>query len=184
MTFPVFASGDVLNASDMNAVGLWRVATGTATTASTLSVNSCFTSDYENYLVTWNGLSSGNDVGFNFRFRASGTDATTDYRRVASQMYPGIGNPAVGGSNTATEISLGTISSTNRSASSYFVMAPQVAQRSIVHGQMTHVQSGGTIDAYTIHGFLNNTTSYDGFTIYPASGTITGTVCVYGIRNA
>jgi len=27
MTFPVFASGDVLNASDMNGVGLWLVKT-------------------------------------------------------------------------------------------------------------------------------------------------------------
>ena len=32
-------------------------------------------------------------------------------------------------------------------------------------------------------GFVNNTTSYDGFSLIPSAGTITGTVRIYGVRN-
>ena len=40
MTYPVFADGDVLNASDMNAVGMWKaIPTSITGTGATLSSN-------------------------------------------------------------------------------------------------------------------------------------------------
>lgn len=184
MTFPVFASGDVLTATDMNAVGLWRVATGTASAASTLSVNSCFTSDYENYMIVWNGRASVDDRSLQLRFRASGTDAATGYRRTINQIYPGLNPAAAGGSNAATELGVGSVSTGKDSACIIFVFAPQTAKESLLNGLCTHVQSSGNIDTYSFWGMLNNTTSYDGFTLFPNTGNITGTVRVYGLRNA
>jgi hypothetical protein len=32
-------------------------------------------------------------------------------------------------------------------------------------------------------GSLNNSTSYDGLTLFIGSGTLTGTIRIYGIRN-
>jgi hypothetical protein len=56
MTYPVFASGDVLNASDMNGVGLWLVKSqAVGSGVSSVTVSNCFTADYENYKVVYSG---------------------------------------------------------------------------------------------------------------------------------
>ena len=56
MSYPVFASGDVLNASDMNGVGLWLVKTQVIGTAvSSVTVTSAFTTDYDQYMITVTG---------------------------------------------------------------------------------------------------------------------------------
>ena len=56
MSFPVFASGDVLNASDMNAVSGWLVKTVTIGAGVTsVPVTSCFSADYENYRIVFSG---------------------------------------------------------------------------------------------------------------------------------
>jgi hypothetical protein len=52
MTFPSFVSGEVLRAEDMNAVGMWRVAGGTFTNATTVDVTG-FSSDYTFYRLVY-----------------------------------------------------------------------------------------------------------------------------------
>ena len=52
MTYPVFATGDVLNASDMNAVGLWLVKTQTiGSGVGSVAVTGAFSADYDNYKI-------------------------------------------------------------------------------------------------------------------------------------
>jgi hypothetical protein len=47
------------------------------------------------------------------------------------------------------------------------------------------ISSGGTFNFITsISGDHNVATAYDGFTIYPSTGTFTGIVRVYGYKNA
>jgi hypothetical protein len=41
--------------------------------------------------------------------------------------------------------------------------------------------NGGT--SYVLNGLHNLSNSYDGFTIYPQSGNISGTITVYGMRK-
>jgi hypothetical protein len=43
----------------------------------------------------------------------------------------------------------------------------------------------GSSNRYVLNNmaFVTNTTSYDGFTFYPDSGTVTGTLRVYGYKN-
>lgn len=72
MSFPSFATGEVLTATDMNAVGLWRITTATVS-GTTFSVNNCFSNDYENYRVVLQGL-TGAAVGTSFRLRVAGAD--------------------------------------------------------------------------------------------------------------
>jgi len=187
MAVKTFTSGEVLTASDTNTYlnngGLVYITAGTASAAATLSVNSCFTATYENYFVTWNGLTSANDVVMNIRFRASGTDASTGYRYVQLQSYVGLGSPSISGSNTATVIQAGG-SSNQQTSFEAWLYNPQLAKYTLARGTSTNIQSGGTIDTYTFSGFLYNTTAYDGITVYPASGTLTGTLRVYGLRIA
>ena len=63
MTFPVFATGDVLNASDMNAVGMWLVKSQTVGSGvSSVTVTGAFSSDYDNYRIVYaNAIGSSID---------------------------------------------------------------------------------------------------------------------------
>jgi len=57
MSFPSFASGEVLTAADMNAVGLWLVKTQTVGTGvPSVVVTDAFSANYDNYLVTISGI--------------------------------------------------------------------------------------------------------------------------------
>ena len=59
MSFPSFNAGEVLTAADMNAVGLWLVSTTTIGTGVTsVPVNNCFSSNYQNYRVVISGMNA------------------------------------------------------------------------------------------------------------------------------
>jgi hypothetical protein len=177
----VFQANDVLANS-----GLVFITSATASAAASLSVDGCFTSAYVNYLVRWNGKSSVNDVAFNLRLRASGTDTSSaDYRSLQQQQYVAIGAVGVSGSNTATSFGLGGISNAETEYHSQ-IANPQVTKTTMMNSEGINVQAafGNGIDAYRAQGFLFNTTSYDGFTLFAASANITGTVYVYGYRSA
>jgi hypothetical protein len=50
-TPPDFSSGAVLTAAQMNSVGLWKVASGSLSTATT-NFQGCFTSDYRDIALS------------------------------------------------------------------------------------------------------------------------------------
>ena len=124
MTFPVFASGDVLNASDMNAVGLWLVKTQTIGSAvSSVSVTNAFSSNYENYYITVSGgVASGNcDLGIQIGA------ATSNYLWMLA--YGGI--DAVGWTKTngsGSSIQFTGSGDTNKLQASVTLYGPQLAK--------------------------------------------------------
>lgn len=199
-TPPVFSAGAVLTAAQMNAVGLWLVtpssvagsgvtlsgAIVTGSASSTISVNGCFTSDFLNYVVHWNGLSSNNDVTLQIRLRAGGTDTSTGtvYRYTTQQQYVGIANVGVSGSNGANQINMGGTSNAE-TGYEWSVFNPRVAKNTVLQGQGVNNQAafGNGIDAYRFQSFVQNSTQYDGFTIFPSAGTLSGTLAVYGVRR-
>ena len=57
MTYPTFTNGQVLPASDLNAIGLWLVKSQTVGTGVTSSiVTGAFTSDFDNYQIVISGV--------------------------------------------------------------------------------------------------------------------------------
>ena len=180
MTFPVFASGDVLNASDMNAVGMWLVKTQTIGTAvSSVAVTSAFSSDYDNYLVTVvGGVASTTPVYINLTL---GATATGYY---SSEIYGKYD------SNTLSMISranhtafIGGAFSADNNVVSYRIFAPNLAKTTHFLVEAPLARTAGDNWSYAI-GYLNNTTQYTAFTMTTVSGTLTGgTIRVYGLRN-
>ena len=79
MGYPTFVSGDVLNASDMNAVALWKVTSASFSAVGTVNVNSCFTSSYTNYRVIVKLSASSTNQAVSMRMRASGADSSASY---------------------------------------------------------------------------------------------------------
>lgn len=179
MTFPVFASGDVLNASDMNAVGLWLVNSTSFTATDTINFDNVFTSNYRNYRIVWDFTSDANGQT-EVRMRVGGvtTSGGTDY--AWSRFFKTTTTaPADNGGSNAQAYGVFTSTSTADSgqAGAWDVFRPQLAARTIWNGVSTYTTlfEGG----YIRH---NLATSYDGFAV-TAGGNKTGVIRVYGYRD-
>ena len=181
MTFPVFASGDVLNASDMNAVGLWLVNTTTFSAVSSQSFNNVFSSNYTNYMVTANIQTSVSNTLVNFRMRVGGSDNST----ANSYLRQSINQNSTTITGAAVTSDLGLFSLFDDeldggSAIAYFFQPFETkATKFISDGNDTN---GGVFQRRIVVAH-NQTVSYDGFSLIPASGTMTGSVSVYGLRK-
>lgn len=168
----------------VNAIGagaLTHIATASVSAASTLSVNNCFTTTYDNYLLIWTGYGSA-DVWMSMRLRASGADNTaSNYDR---QNLTWQSTSITGARVTATTewTLIGGNTTAADSATMLHVFSPKLATRTSMRGTTTYNSSGG-YGAESLCGFTA-TTQFDGFTLYPTSGTITGTVRVYGYQNS
>lgn len=180
MTFPVFASGDVLNASDMNAVGLWLVKTQTiGTTVSSVQVTGAFSADYDAYRIIVSGGVGSTSADLNLTL---GATATGYSRNIVVMTF---GSATVTGAaveNTTSFSGAGNMSANNLSLTCDLIN-PFTAKRTHIQGaSQRDVTTGASYPAYI--GYLADTTSYTAFTITTASGTMTGgTIRVYGYRN-
>lgn len=162
----------------------------TFTTASSISLNGCFTSTYENYklLITISG-NSAHDAEIRLRLRASGTDTTSANYNNANYAFRSNNTANNYGAAGQTSIPFGQIESAFSTNANYFynidISQPQLAVNTkIVYlgqdtdGSSNYVSRGGG-------GLLNLTTQYDGITFYNdnANGTLSGTARVYGYKN-
>jgi hypothetical protein len=176
MTFPSFSSGEVLRAQDMNAVGLWLIKTQTiGAGVTTQAVTSCFSADYDDYIVTVSGgTTSGNTtMGFRCGTQASG------YR--LSYLYTSYtGTPLAVGttSNASIEyVGFGNVTGLNSimQVSSPFLSGPTMV-----------AADGGSIGNFAGHvtGIEPSNTSFTGLSILVLSGTMSGgTIRVYGLKK-
>jgi hypothetical protein len=184
MTFPVFASGDVLNASDMNGVGLWLVKSqAVGTGVASVTVNNAFSADYENYKVVWSGGQSSGAANLQLQLTTGGTASAASY--YGTLVWANVGTAVVAGAadNNAAQWSFaGGGAGANNGAASLNVdlLNPFEAKRTRLHN--AQVLYGIVYGTYT--GLHDIGTSYDGIKLTPAAGTITGgTIRVYGYRN-
>ena len=178
MTFPVFASGDVLNASDMNAVGLWLVKSQTVGSGvSSVTVSSAFSADYDNYRIIYSGGTQSGNGAIYIQYGAS----TTGY--YGFLVYGTASGGSVVGATDNNNIRnnwIGGGSTSNQSHASVDVFGPYAtAHTKTRNGQYQQNDGYGTYN-----GEHRVATSYTAFTLGIDSGTISGgTIRVYGYRN-
>jgi hypothetical protein len=176
MSYPVFASGDVLNASDMNGVGLWLVKTQTINTAvSSVAVTGAFSSTYDNYLITVSGGTMSVDTALGCQL---GSTTTGYYGGFIYGTSAGVG-PTLATDNNGSKATYVGGGSNNTTA--YFqVLAPNLAK--YTRFVATGINYSTTYGSYS--GTEASATQHTAFTLIPFSGTMTGgTIRVYGIRN-
>lgn len=159
------------------------------TTQSSVNVDSCFTSDFANYLMTINIESVSGATGIFLRMRANGsTNANSNYGWAGSQSYMGstiLAGINSGGLTTDWKLADQDTGSYANMPISVQIMSPQRSYRTAIfsHG-FTPVDP---MPYYrTLGGIMSVTTAYDGFTLLTNSGsfTMSGTARVYGYRNA
>ena len=149
------------------------------TSVSSVSLNGCFNSTYENYMIKFNHSSQTNNGGaIYFRLRGSGSDlATSNY----DNKILGIDANANNFSGVFNYHYLGAMAS-DMGHAEIQVYKPNspVNSRTITH---TSLGYNGNQIYYTGGSRFTTTTAADGFSILPASGTFTGTIRIYGYNN-
>lgn len=154
--------------------------TVTFTGVSSVSLNGCFTGDYDNYrvLVTAAGSTS---LTLQMRLRNAGSDNSS---AVYDYQYGYFAASSVGGSRTlgATSAFFAYTSSASPNSYALDVYDVRSSNNKTINSYGSYRYSGG-FDAI-VHGVLIGINSaVDGFTILPNTGTITGTVSVYGYKK-
>jgi hypothetical protein len=180
MTYPTFASGDVLLASDMNAVGLWLIKTQTIGSAvSTVTVTGAFSSTYDNYRVVVNVDSVA--AGGPYSTIALGSTTTGYYWGGFQANYSTAAVTGLSSNNQASWNRLGPLNTTGGSFS-FDLLNPNRAYRTVIQSNYTDFATAGGAGAGS--GFLNDTTAYTSFILGLTSSTMTGgNIRVYGYRN-
>lgn len=167
------------------APGLTLTGSSSFSASSSVSLNNCFSSTYENYVLLFRLTAMSATTSLLARLRVGGTDASGgDY---SWQDVSGFGGTAGAGSNSGqTSFNFGTVlnTSADRYAYRYDLYGPQTATKTLGLYEGGYVNNGGTTitnQINTVHGL---STSYDGISFFPSSGTITGSIRVYGYKNS
>jgi hypothetical protein len=145
--------------------------------ASTLSVNGCFNSTYDAYNVVIQ-LAQSVDTTIALRMRASGTDASgANYdTQVVLNASTSVTAARV---LTATSANFGYASTDHFSTIDFH--SPALAATTYF---MSKGYYGPGASSFLFFGRHAVSTAYDGFTIIPGSGTITGKLRVYGLKKS
>lgn len=177
MTYPVFANGDALPASDMNAIGLWLVKTQTiGTGVSSVTVTGAFSANYDNYLITYTGGTSSTST---FIKMTLGSTVANYYYAVNGHTYA---NATANSGSANVAFFFGGWVDTTGSFANVNVVRPFASERTGFFMNTAVFSTTGFI--YHGGGYLNDTTSYTAFTFTPNAGTLTGgTIRIYGYRN-
>ena len=153
----------------------------TLTGVTTISLNGVFTATYDNYEIIFRVLGSASD-NLSIRMRLSGTDASGanyDYQTFVASSTTLTGLRATG----QTSSQIGAI---RTAAVEHYVhvSSPALAANTGIFSNVRDV-GGGPNAAITISSSRHSLdTAYDGFTLIPASGNMTGTLRVYGYQNS
>lgn len=169
------------------------VATGTATAnalgtvtfsgATSLSLNGVFTSMYRNYffVVDFTGSTA---LELRLRLRTASDDTTSTTYQTHAILWGSDGGNLNYADNAAAGFSRLTVSSgTYKSHFNTIVADPNNAVQTNLSGRFSYRGSGGVHFDGVYGGNTTTTTQYTGFTIYPSTGNVTGTITVYGYNN-
>jgi hypothetical protein len=188
MAIKTFATGEVLTASDTNTYlansGLVYVTGVTFSGSSSVHIDNCFTSTYDNYLMIFDG-NGNNSTPQNLYVRfVDGTTPITASVYGSSGVWSTVaaGTPSTFWSGIIGFGYIGFIGDDTCSTAST-IYKPQLAAKTSWNGLTTAFAASNFANG-ALHGLTTSTTQYEGMQIYPSAGTMTGAIRIYGYRKA
>ena len=173
----IFEAGGVT--ASPGALAVVKAETSFSASAS-VTADNVFTSTYTNYLLTIRASTTGND-NLNFRLRASGTSAATNYNYQQAQFDSSTSYINRSTSQTSFQI----LNATNGAIAftSVWLSGPQLAALTDIGTNQIHNYTASTPAVAFYYGNHSTATSYDGFELL-TPGTTTGTYTVYGYAKS
>jgi len=157
--------------------GMALITSESFSAVSSVPINGCFTSNYENYAIILRALGSTEYTG-RIRLRASGTDNTTASAYVI-QAVRGITSSATAFNNVNNLWDGIFYGDATAAVAQYQFYRPAVAATTFFTGSFF----GRTDYTACVGGYHTQATAYDGFTLIASTGTFTGVVKIYGYKD-
>jgi hypothetical protein len=164
------------------ASGLTLINTTTFSAVTSQSINDVFSATYDHYKIFLGVTPTSNGI-LKIRYRVGGTDNTTS--NYSHSFVNTASNSAPVNNNFGTAQNFGGIGNHENTYLGFNEMCifnPFVSTTTSCVFQQNQVNSNLAVTNQGSN-FLNVTTSYTGFTIFPESGNLTGTVSVYGLAK-
>jgi hypothetical protein len=164
-------------ATPTSASGLTLVHTETLSAVSSVNMDSKFTSTYVNYLVLANIEQSTANI-MTFQYRSSGSTISTGYK--SSYWYTEYTSNTWNVVSSTSATSIWSVSTgTDRTLLKMVIGDPQTSE--FTKGQVTSTDTTYNLGYNSIYP---QTTSIDGLRVSCNTGTMTGTVRIYGYQNS
>lgn len=165
------------------ASGLTLITRSTFTTSSAVNVNDVFSATYENYLILFKvSACSVANATTNMRMRVSGADNTTANYATGS-WEANVSGGTNRSSNAATAFFTGGADIDKNYTMTQTILSPFKTENTTFTAlSFNTATTGAYARAIYSAGLFDGTTSFTGFSVFPGSGTITGTVAVYGYK--
>ena len=180
MTYPVFSTGDVLNASDMNAVGLWKIASGTLSLSTTpTNVTGVFSSTYKQYRLLLNITDKSASIRVDMKYIVGTTATSTGYYQA------GIGsdytfNNTLYYQRSNNDSQFFGVASSALLGYSLDIYNVNKAALTMHHGTLVDANTGFP---YMVGGSQNSSNQFTGFQLFTSAGTATVEYQVFGYQN-
>ena len=160
--------------------------TVTFTTCDAISLNGIFNSTYQNYRIVLRSIANTTFVQVNMRLRSSGTDVSSSNYQGRTLVWGNDGGAS--GESRVNQSSMQVVwnQGTKNSLSTIDVGDPFLTQNTnmIATVMCGYVASNDSNQITGLSGgFLQTSTSYDGFTFLTSGQNISGIIRVYGYRN-
>lgn len=155
--------------------GFTLISTTSMSAVSSQSINSVFSSTYDNYRILINATTLTGTL--QMRFRVSGSDNSTSNYKMDLYGTALWTDSTYSGYRESGSTNFNNIAESSPASISLDIMNPFATQKTFLHGQTSQNDRGRSYQ-----GIFDATTSFDGFTLLPGTN-ITGTVSVYGYNK-
>lgn len=148
------------------------------TSMTSLSLNGVFTGDYDNYMII--GRLQGGPCNMQMKLRSGGSDTSSSSYN--NDIFHSSGSTNSSGRyHSVSDMYFGDVGNTASAGYVGYLFGPYLTQPTAVRSVSTRDNSGGYISHYSnMHA---TSSSYDGFTTYPSSGSVTGLITVFGFNQ-
>jgi hypothetical protein len=161
--------------------GLTLINTTSFSGVASQSINDVFSATYTNYLIRIEDfiISTANDDIF-LRMRVGGADLSGSvYAYQYSQQSGSTG--AISRATSQNKALIGSAANTDKNSIIIDIFSPFETKTTLLGS--TGICTINTIRQDQVSNVVGNTTSYTGFTIFPNSNNLSGTICVYGYNR-